>query len=109
MAVFLMTVSNIIAQSLPLFEAGGVGFAAFGHFTPLKRISTILECASAADAGAISALFKSAPAPDPSAERASRFNPRPAGWPGDARVAFYLGPHRLYVSIRARPGGRAMR
>ncbi len=39
--------------------------------------------------------------------RADRFNPRPAGWPGDA-----VGSYGIWqgndVSIRARPGGRAM-
>ncbi len=38
----------------------------------------------------------------------SSFNPRPAGRPGDAETRRYLSPVNL-VSIRARPGGRAMR
>ncbi len=35
------------------------------------------------------------------------FNPRPAGWPGDAIAQKMLADLRR-VSIRARPGGRAM-
>jgi hypothetical protein len=38
-----------------------------------------------------------------------RFNPRPAGRPGDARLPEFMEIERTFVSIRARPGGRAMR